>query len=237
MTNIFALMIVKNESNRYLESVLKHLSWYVDDIIIVDDHSTDSTVDIASRFARVESRPFEVPSFLEDESQFRQFAWNQLEERLMPSTDDWILSVDADEFIIADHPRDDLIDLTKTTDVGVHIPIPELWNLDPPKIRVDGFWNKNMAPRFFRYMPGGVFPNKKMGCPPYPTYVKSNVVSNHLEILHVGYADPDDVQNKYERYSTFSVGHSSQHISSIIKKPTLIDYNRHIPNIYRGNDG
>lgn len=237
MTKIFGLMVVKNESSRYLQSVLKHLSWYLDDIVIVDDRSSDGTPRLASDFARVQIRPDDVPPFMEDESAFRQFSWLYLEDSLNPSSDDWILSIDADEFIIADHPRDDLLDLTKVNDIGVQIRIPELWNFNPPQIRVDGFWNKNMSPRFFRYMPGGTFSGKKMGCPPFPTYVKTNSISEHLEILHVGYAHKDDIYNKYERYSNISIGHSSQHIASIIKKPTLIDYNRHIPNIYRGNGG
>ncbi len=236
MTNIFGLLVVKNESHRYLDAMLKHVSWYLDDIMIVDDQSVDDTVDIASRYAKVEVRPDHIPSFLENESAFREFAWKELEERFSPSQNDWILSIDADEFIIADHPRDDLLDLTKTSDVGVNIPIPELWTLDPPMIRVDGFWNKNMSPRFFRYMPGGTFSGKKMGCPPYPTYVKSGMVSNHLEILHVGYADQSDLEEKYSRYSSITQGHSSSHIKSIILNPKLAKYNRPIPDIYRNKN-
>ena len=234
MTNIFGLMVVRNEAHRYLESMLKHVSWYLDGIMIVDDQSTDETAAIASEYGHVEIRPDDVPSFLENESAFREFSWLQLEKNFHPTQHDWILSIDADEFIIADHPRDDLLDLTELADIGVNIRIPELWSLNPPQIRVDGFWNKNMSPRFFRYIPGGCFSGKRMGCPPYPTYVKPGAVSENLEILHVGYACSDDVQVKYSRYSMIKEGHSSAHINSIISTPKLINYNKPSPDIFRG---
>ncbi len=41
---VTAFMQVRNEADRYLETVLQNLSEFVEDIVIVDDASTDDTV-------------------------------------------------------------------------------------------------------------------------------------------------------------------------------------------------
>ncbi|MHB1629584.1 MAG: glycosyltransferase, partial [Bacilli bacterium] len=43
-----AMMQVRNEAGRYLRMVLDDLSDYVDEIVILDDGSTDNTVEICS---------------------------------------------------------------------------------------------------------------------------------------------------------------------------------------------
>lgn len=89
-----AMMQVRNEAGRYLEQVLEELSEFVDDIVIVDDGSTDNTAQLCRSFAKVTKLVTLETSLFNREWQLRQTLWN-----LAVSTNpDWLLSVDADEF-------------------------------------------------------------------------------------------------------------------------------------------
>ena len=78
-------MIVKNEE-RYLRDCLSSVSGIVDDIVIVDTGSTDSTIDIANEFG---ARIFHFP-WINDFAAARNFALDQTDKG-------WILYLDADE--------------------------------------------------------------------------------------------------------------------------------------------
>lgn len=234
MTNIYGLMVVRNEASRYLQAALAHAASYLDRIIIFDDQSDDETREIASEFGDVVIRPDHISSFVENESEFRQHAWSIFEDNCSPTLDDWILAIDADEFLIADNPRESLFHYSQTASLGVSLRIPELWSIDPPLVRVDGYWDRNSSPRYFRYMPGGTFAGRRMGSAAFPTYVRHDLIAEDVEILHVGYLNEDDRVVKYNRYTSISEGHSSTHIESIIKIPTYSSYDKTLPNIYRG---
>src|SRR4051812_11925913 len=80
-------MIVKNES-QWLRQALTSVKDLVDEIIIVDTGSEDSTVEIAKSFgAKIFSIPWE-----NDFSKARNYSLEQ-------ATSDWILVLDADEVI------------------------------------------------------------------------------------------------------------------------------------------
>jgi tetratricopeptide (TPR) repeat protein len=80
-------MIVKNES-RCLARCLQSARWIVEEIVIADTGSTDSTIEIAREFgARISN--FE---WIADFSAARNFAINL-------ATGDWILILDADEWV------------------------------------------------------------------------------------------------------------------------------------------
>jgi glycosyltransferase involved in cell wall biosynthesis len=86
---ISCCMIVKNEE-QFLEKCLKSIKDYVDEIIIVDTGSTDSTVEIAKRFTdKVYFHPWEN-SFSKARNQALQYAKG-----------DWIFQIDGDEELMA----------------------------------------------------------------------------------------------------------------------------------------
>jgi glycosyltransferase involved in cell wall biosynthesis len=84
MPRVSAILVVRNEADQ-LASCLTLLRGLADEIVVVDDGSTDGTPELASRFTdRIFSRR------LDGFGAQKQFALEQ-------ATGDWILALDADE--------------------------------------------------------------------------------------------------------------------------------------------
>jgi glycosyltransferase involved in cell wall biosynthesis len=80
---VSVVVITKNEEDNIAEC-LKSVSW-ADELVVLDDNSTDKTVEIAKRYTdRVESRKMDV------EGRHRNYAYSL-------ARNDWVLSLDADE--------------------------------------------------------------------------------------------------------------------------------------------
>lgn len=244
---IYGSLVIKNEADRYLKDCLDHMRPFLDDLFVWDDQSTDNSVEICKEYTdHVYVRPKDVPSFLEHEGNFRHAAWSKLEETLEPYEGDWILSFDADEFLVDQLTNDPRAALEKAADYartirafGVVLRFPEVFDIqnDLPMIRVDGLWDTIRGPRYFEYRRGGSWSNKPMGCGSEPTYVAANRLSGTdfgLVMLHYGYANPAEHQAKYERYSTLDQhGHNNSHVESIIGEKKLVPWHGPKPTLTR----
>lgn len=96
MTSLALVMIVRNEEEK-IERCLNSVSAYVDDIIVVDTGSTDSTVEAAKKSG---ARVFEY-AWNDDFAEARNYA-------LSLSSSKWNLILDADEYVVdfqMDHVR------------------------------------------------------------------------------------------------------------------------------------
>ncbi len=92
------VIIAKNEESR-LKECLESASW-ADELIVVDDNSTDKTVEIAKSFgARVVTRQMDF------EGRHRNFAYAL-------ATHEWVYSLDADERFTPEL-RDEIVELLK----------------------------------------------------------------------------------------------------------------------------
>lgn len=238
---VIAHLVARNEADRYLASALACIP--TDLIHLYDDCSTDDTVAVAeARGAVVRSRPAGVPSFLEHEGAFRQAAWDSMVATMDPHVGDWVLALDCDELVVADHG--DVAGAVQKAigaaqeggALGVRLPIPEIWDLDEPRLRLDGFWARLSAPRLFAYWPGGRFRPEAMGCGSTPSYVTEGYLSPHtygLAIAHLGYAHADDRSAKYRRYAG-RPGHNPVHIDSIRTPARLGQVAFELPVVKRG---
>ena len=224
---IYAQMIGRNESSRFLEGVLERLSTQVDKIIFTDDCSDDNTVDIASKYAEVFST--DRPLFTEHEGQLRAFAWSNLEK--FAKLGDWIIAIDCDEklFHIDNLNVRDVLNVSPFDVVNVRF--YHMWN--ETQYRVDKLWAPTNSSRIFRFIENGGFKNRRLACGSEPNYVqdwlqRSNYwVNSGLIMQHLGYTKDEDKQSKFERYSKLDGGefHNLNHINSIVdSNPVLIDW-------------
>lgn len=139
MNKISAVVITKNEANN-IKRCLDSLIW-VDEIVIVDDYSTDGTVEICKNYTeKIFYNKFE------DFSTQKQFG-------ISKTTNDWVLIVDADE-VISKELRDEIIELfsseTLTNYYGFFIPrhtfyLGKIINYCGWKVKVLRLINKNFG--------------------------------------------------------------------------------------------
>ncbi|MBF0570191.1 MAG: glycosyltransferase family 2 protein [Candidatus Omnitrophica bacterium] len=81
---ISVVVIAKNEEHN-IDACLGSVHGWADEIIVVDDHSTDKTVELARKYgAKVFSRA------MDNEGRHRNWAYRQ-------ASTDWVFSLDADE--------------------------------------------------------------------------------------------------------------------------------------------
>lgn len=217
------MLVTKNEASRYLSAVLEWNRQYVNQICVYDDRSDDATRDVARSFdCDLRRRDLSDPSFMEDESMFRENAWRWMERAVKPEEGDWILALDADEFLV--HPRGvegvhDAIEWANELGFdGLVCNIPEIVDAygDTLYRRVDGFWDTIRDLRLVKWKPQGYFLDRKMACGSVPTNITSPAMSSEMHILHVGHLDPKDRQAKYDRYKDLP-GHNPTHVASILQ--------------------
>ncbi len=124
---IICQVVVRNEAGRYWDSWLKWHMPIFDQIHIYDDASIDQTGHMALQAgATVSVAP--IHSFLEHEGLCRQSAWCQMEGALAPSPDDWIFTLDADEFVVGDF-RQAIKKAAEKNFEAIQIPIPEVFDI------------------------------------------------------------------------------------------------------------
>ena len=220
---IYAQMIGRNESSRFLEDVLQKLSGQVDKIIFTDDCSTE----IAAKYAEVFQSP--EPLFKVHEAKLRAYAWGNMEK--FAKKGDWIVAIDCDEKLFHLENIDIKTVLSQSPQDVVNVRFYHMWNEN--QYRVDKLWAPNNSSRIFRFVEGGGFANRKLACGSEPTYVVDWMRQGNfwkdskLVMQHLGYILDEDKQIKHERYTEIDGGefHNLGHINSILdSNPVLIDW-------------
>lgn len=214
---IIGHMVTHNEYGRYLTQSLPWLQQLCDDVVVFDDQSSDETFEYARSLGVLLSRRSDLsPSFAQNESSLRQEAWWVMEGLAQPEKDDWILCLDADEFLISDdglRPQ-----LVETQARSLSMPVDEIFGFGPTGdllVRRDGYWGNITASRLARWEDGGIFISRLEGGGSIPSLWAARAEpTDNIRILHLGYADPADRVNKFERYSK-TKGHNQTHIASI----------------------
>lgn len=235
---LIAHMVVRNEADRYLPVVLAHLARdvRVDAIHVFDDRSEDDTVELVRSFAglgqaevHVEIRDEEVAGFRDNEGVFRQVAWDAMDEALKLTSEDWVLVIDADEFLVvpdveatvADALRSEIHHALQWKRPGIEFDFVEAFDLardgDRAVVgsRQDGHWGKITGVRVARGGKRASFPRRRIGCGSVPNYARAEPFrARSCEFVHLGYATPSDREERLARYREL-IGHNARHIESI----------------------
>jgi glycosyltransferase involved in cell wall biosynthesis len=179
------VVITKNEEKR-LEACLDSVLWAAE-IVIVDDNSTDKTVEIAKRYtSRIFVRQMDY------EGLHRNYAYSQ-------ATQPWVLSLDADERVTPEL-AEDIRNIVVPNSAGhVCYAMPMRIYLGKEWIRGAGYYPSARAKIFkkgeFRYEDHAkVHPR---------AFYKGTCGLLKGELLHYSFRDIEDFLRKFNRETTF----------------------------------
>lgn len=223
-----AALVVRNELDRYLPLVVEHLRGFCDQITVLDDGSTDGTLQWlhAQIDGQLSAGGNPSESFNEHEGHVRQ----RLLEMTLARQPTHVLAIDADEFI-ADGQW-----LRQQIETNPEIPawtvtMTEVWEVTPTAIRTrrDGAWGPYDRIHVWR-VPEVVthswrIAELKLACPAVPiAALRARARKSGVAIYHFGWADPATRQQRFDRYMAIDGGrhHARSHLLSIMAPPSQI---------------
>jgi glycosyltransferase involved in cell wall biosynthesis len=223
--NIVASLIVKNELDRYLIPCVRHLEYFCDHVLVMDDGSTDGTYewleDNRTDRLLVERIDPEDGFFAGHEGRRRQ----RLLLTTMNLLPTWVLNIDADEFISDGDLVREFCEQPQHK-VGT-LPMEEVWKApaDCLWLRMDGGWRPHPVPCLWSSSLHGhrgralKIKNAALACGREPETVRRTPSRpTGSSIMHFGWAKESGRQARFERYVTADGGkfHAGSHLDSIM---------------------
>lgn len=196
-----AIMQVHNEADRYLETTLENLSSFVDEIVVVDDASTDQSVMLCKKYPKVRHMVELKTSLFHQEWKLRKILW----EAAVSTEPDWLLSVDADE-LYETKAQNEIHRLINQEDYDwLGFRLFDFWGC-MTHYREDEHWNihKRHTMTAVRYMPcyHYFYPEWNHHVPRLPsTCGLLPGLRTELRVKHLGWACSEEERyRKYARY-------------------------------------
>jgi glycosyltransferase involved in cell wall biosynthesis len=194
-------MIVKNEEARYLSQVLNSLKGHINEAVIIDDGSSDNTINICREILK--DIPLHIiqneESMFATEVELRKKQWSET----IKTNPDWILNLDADE-ILEEGFWDHAQELINKKDYDFYcFRLYDMWN--KTHYREDQYWNAHSVYRPFlmRYQPdfNYMWNETSQHCGRFPINTFSfPKATSEFRVKHLGWATPEDRAAKYKRY-------------------------------------
>ncbi len=222
-------MVVHNEAGKYLKTILENAKQYVDAVLIIDDASTDNTVEECEEVLK--DFPHNIVknkvSLFSQEYKLRRLQWDET-VKMKPT---WILTLDADEIPEKDF-KQKLNAMINNKDIDIfNFRLFDLWN--DKQYRSDSLWNSHNNYRTYlvRYQPKMKvkYLKKNQHCGTFPYTIRFLPSANvDVRIKHYGWVDEESRKAKYERYMKLDAdgkfGNLAQYKSILDEKPNLIDF-------------
>lgn len=202
---IIGMLRIRNEA-RWIERVIASILPLCDRVVIMDDHSTDGTLDICRALGKVDA--FDSPFEGLDEARDK----NLLLEKATAYKPDWILSIDGDE-ILAPYSLERLRNALRGPYACLSLRVLYLWNRED-QFRSDGVYGDFHRESVFR--PNGSRfespyggPNFHCGNVPFGARQKRDVLTD-VHLLHLGYLHREDRIRKYNWYNAADPGNDRE---------------------------
>ncbi|MCT1399283.1 glycosyltransferase [Paenibacillus sp. p3-SID867] len=222
-------IVLRNEGNRYLRQALEQHRCYIDQAVIIDDASTDNTLDVCMdilkgiplRLIRNES------SLFHNEIELRKLQWRET----LNVHPEWILNLDADEWFESAFVGE-LPAMLEQQEFDLYcFRLYDFWN--ETHYRDDNYWSshKTYRPFLLRYRPEVHYYWKETAqhCGRFPANVFE--LPHHLSAIrlkHYGWAKPEYRLEKYKRYRQLDpeakFGWKEQYDSILDESPSLVEW-------------
>lgn len=223
-------MLVKNEADRYLKPVIRVISTFADEIVVLDDNSTDQTVEVINQTS---TTPVLITSvhngnFGEGEIFLRKLLY----KLVMGRKPEWFMIIDADE--LYDGASRQIFDnLMNQDEVDVWgFRLYDMW--DENHYRADKLWRAHefYIPMLVRNTPQfePVWKETPQHCGRLPANVWGlrTKGSDAMKIKHYGWAKPEDRSKKYHHYMKYDptgkYGNLAQYLSILDPEPNLVKW-------------
>ncbi len=222
-------MIVKNEAGRYLQQLLQSLMGHIDAAVIIDDGSSDNTVNMCREILK--GIPVHIiqndKSMFASEVELRKRQWRET----IKTNPDWILNLDADE-MLEDDFWDEAQKLINKQNYDLYcFRLYDMWN--ETHYREDKYWHAHniYRPFLMRYQPdfNYVWHETPQHCGRFPVNIFSfPQYASEFRVKHFGWATPEDRVEKYKRYQFLDpdaiYGIREQYDSILDTNPNLIKW-------------
>lgn len=190
-----SVTIITKDEEMSIGRCLQSVSW-ADEVIVLDSGSTDKTIDIARDLGAKVSVTSDWPGF-----------GPQKNRALDLATGDWILSLDADEWITPELYEEIRLIVTGEPEFDAYR-LPRSSSFCGRYMRHSGWWPDYVV-RLFRRGTARISDDIVHE----RTLVKGAVGTLRNPLMHETYVDLDDMQEKFNRYS--SLGAQSLHARGV----------------------
>jgi glycosyl transferase family 2 len=209
--SLVTALLVRNEADRYLKRVLERCAAFSDEVLVLDDGSTDATVQVAKDMGCIVKQRVEKAAWWGGgmggecralESGARRELW---ERGSKLAKEGWLLICDADMLL-----EGDIRPLCQTWELNTWaFPLYDLWDGEQTA-RVDGAWSYGpITPRPWLFCPSRVpqgwhaeWPTRGIHCGHSPANwpMMCGIAPSDTYWLHLAYLDKQHRAEKHAKY-------------------------------------